>query len=126
MSCYLRLEESDNVGDLGPDGSVGVTLSGESTEKSTGNGDISESDTVTDQVSLVLEVLVQDSQSGLELLGERGVGRLGVSEVTSNHAGHGTVVGGDLRVGEGGPLSDLSSNGLVGGQELSLGSSHGT
>jgi hypothetical protein len=140
-----RLHVSDNVVVLGPDGLVELTVSGESTEGGGSDKDIRQGDTVTDQVGLVLEVLVQEIELLLNLGEDRGEGLatkmpairsaqnvdknqrrhthgLGVSQTSSNHSHQVALGNGDLLVGESGPLGDPGSGSLVVGEEVSRGS----
>ena len=73
-SSDLRLHVSDDVVVLGPDGLVELTVSGKSTESGGSDKDIGQGNSVTDQVGLVLEVLVQELELLLDLGENRGEG----------------------------------------------------
>jgi hypothetical protein len=74
---------SDNVVVLGPDGLVELTASGEGTESGGSDKDIGQGDSITDQVGLVLEILVQELELLLNLGEDRGEGLKARSENNS-------------------------------------------
>lgn len=113
------LEESDNVGDSLSDRSVEVAC--ETGVEDGGNGNIGQSNSVTDEESSGLEELLEGFESSLDLAEEGGVDGLVVGNVTGDHTMEGTERDRDLLVGESDPCRDLSGSGDISGNELGAG-----
>ena len=90
-----RVEVTDDVGDLGADGSVQVTL--EAGVEGGSEGDVGNGDSLANKEGPLLELAVNGSKTGHSLVDEVLVDRLVVWDVTGNHAVGELYAGGNLK-----------------------------